>query len=228
MSSSRAASGCSPEGDTREKIMHTLLNHPRSTAAAIAEQLHLTTAGVRRHLSALIQDGLVETVTPTVVEGRGRPPALFRLTDVGRANFGHAYDQLASEALEALLDFAGEAGLRLFALRRAKRIVGATQPPAVTAENPTQETLLAAAEQVAASLSDNGYAATVQHAGYGLQLCHHHCPIARIAQRYPIFCETEHEVIAATLGTHIQPLATIADGHGVCTTNIPLPPATTT
>ena len=34
-------------------------------------------------------------------------------------------------------------------------------------------------------------------------------------------CEAEHEAIAELLGQHVQPLATIIDGHGVCTTNIP-------
>ena len=34
----------------------------------------------------------------------------------------------------------------------------------------------------------------------------------------------EGEIISRILGQHVQPLATIADGNGICTTNIPITP----
>jgi hypothetical protein len=36
-------------------------------------------------------------------------------------------------------------------------------------------------------------------------------------------CEAETEAFARVLGTHVQRLATIADGDGVCTTFVPNP-----
>ena len=58
-------------------------------------------------------------------------------------------------------------------------------------------------------------------AGIGEQLCQHHCPVAHVAEEFPQLCEAETEVFGRVLGTHVQRLATIAHGDGVCTTCIP-------
>ena len=52
-------------------------------------------------------------------------------------------------------------------------------------------------------------------------LCQHHCPVAHVAEQFPELCEAETEVFAKLLGTHVQRLATIAHGDGVCTTHVP-------
>ncbi|WP_331715029.1 helix-turn-helix domain-containing protein [Auraticoccus cholistanensis] len=55
----------------------------------------------------------------------------------------------------------------------------------------------------------------------GEQLCQHHCPVAHVAERFPELCEVETEAFARVLGVHVQRLATIAHGDGVCTTHVP-------
>jgi len=52
-------------------------------------------------------------------------------------------------------------------------------------------------------------------------LCQHHCPIAHVAAQFPELCEAETKAFSELLGTHVQRLATIAHGDGVCTTFIP-------
>ncbi len=84
-------------------------------------------------------------------------------------------------------------------------------------------------EALAEALSADGYAATVRRvpsagaakAPAGAQLCQHHCPVAHIAEQFPQLCEAETEVFSQLLGTHVQRLATIAHGDGVCTTYVP-------
>jgi predicted ArsR family transcriptional regulator len=61
----------------------------------------------------------------------------------------------------------------------------------------------------------------VRSAPVGDQLCQHHCPVAHVAAEFPQLCEAETEVFARLLGKHVQRLATIAHGDGVCTTHIP-------
>jgi len=41
------------------------------------------------------------------------------------------------------------------------------------------------------------------------------------ASEFPQLCEAETEAFSKILGTHVQRLATIADGDGVCTTFVP-------
>ena len=45
--------------------------------------------------------------------------------------------------------------------------------------------------------------------------------MAHAAAQFPQLCEAETEVFARLLGKHVQRLATIAHGDGVCTTHIP-------
>jgi predicted ArsR family transcriptional regulator len=42
-----------------------------------------------------------------------------------------------------------------------------------------------------------------------------------VASEFPQLCEAETEAFSKLLGTHVQRLATIAHGDGVCTTYIP-------
>jgi predicted ArsR family transcriptional regulator len=46
--------------------------------------------------------------------------------------------------------------------------------------------------------------------------------VAHVAEQFPQLCEAETEAFAELLGTHVQRLATIAHGDGVCTTFIPM------
>jgi predicted ArsR family transcriptional regulator len=69
-----------------------------------------------------------------------------------------------------------------------------------------------------------GFAATASALSGGGQLCHHHCPVAHVAAEFPQLCEAETAVIGRLVGTHVQRLATIAHGDGVCTTHIPAQP----
>jgi predicted ArsR family transcriptional regulator len=47
--------------------------------------------------------------------------------------------------------------------------------------------------------------------------------VAHVAAEFPQLCEAETRVISHLVGTHVQRLATIAHGDGVCTTHIPNP-----
>uniref|UniRef100_A0ABS1FKI4 Transcriptional regulator n=1 Tax=Corynebacterium antarcticum TaxID=2800405 RepID=A0ABS1FKI4_9CORY len=214
---------CSPadsfrpqDGDTRRAILRTLLERAPVSASDIGAHLGFSAAGVRRHLDILVDDELVEVTRPVGRgRGRGRPAKAFRLTDRGRATFGHDYDSLAASALQALRETGGEEAVRAFARRRISTIVDGIAPA------DDEESVPATARAVADAFSAHGYAATVHHAGGGVQICQHHCPISQVASEFPELCEAEHEAIARLLGNHVQPLASIAEGHGICTTNVP-------
>lgn len=215
----------STEGDTRRQVMLLLLKDGPITASDLGTQLGLSAAGVRRHLDILAEDGLTEIVNrrPQPKKGqpagRGRPAKHFRLTDRGRSQFGHTYDELASDALDTLREVGGSEAVKKFAISRMERILTDIQP--ILRKD---ESVVDTARRLAAALDDNGYAATISEAGHGVQICQHHCPVAHVAEHHPELCEAEQEVFSALLGTHVQPLASIADGHGICTTNIPLTP----
>ncbi len=205
------------ERGTRARVARLILEHGPVAAAALGERLGLTPAAVRRHLDALLADGMIEprTVRPRGQRGRGRPAKLFAITDAGRSAFEHAYDDLAGSALRFLAERMGEQAVADFAREQVSSLLERLEPAmrAVPADQRVQV--------LAQALSAEGYAASASKAkSGGDQLCQHHCPVAHAAAEFPQLCEAETEAFAQLLGTPVQRLATIAHGDGVCTTHV--------
>ena len=213
---------------TRQRVARSILVNGPSTAATLADLLDLTPAAVRRHLDQLVEDGEVEARDPRpgAVRGRGRPAKLFVLTERGREGFDQQYDDLAVQALRFLATTGGEEALRAFADQRVSFIE--ERFDAACEENPG----LSPAEVLATVFTDEGYAAStrelplVNGQSPGEQLCQQHCPVSHVAHEFPQLCEAETAAISRVLGRHVQRLATIAHGDGVCTTCIPDLPST--
>lgn len=205
------------DAPTRQRVARSVLEHGPSTAAALAGRLLLTPAAVRRHLDALVAEGVLEARAQRVhgARGRGRPARVFAITDLGRDAFDQAYDDLAVNALRFLAETGGDPAVAEFARRRIADLEQRYRPlveAAPSAERP---------QALAAALTLDGYAASVSSAPSGDQMCQHHCPVAHVAVEFPQLCEAETEAFARLLGSHVQRLATIAHGDGVCTTNVP-------
>ncbi|TDT32863.1 helix-turn-helix transcriptional regulator [Naumannella halotolerans] len=210
------------DASTRHRVARSILEHGPSTAGELAERLNVTPAAIRRHLSALIASGELSSAERRVrgQRGRGRPAKVFSLTDTGRSGFSQAYDELAVGALRALEATGGPAAVKAFARERIREVEQRF------AEQLDRRTDRSPGEILAEVLTDHGYVASVEPAHGGEQLCQHHCPIASVAEKFPELCEAETQAFADLLGVHVQRLATIADGDGVCTTNIPDLPRT--
>ncbi len=203
-------------------MARAILEHGPSTAAALAERLALTPAAVRRHLDQLVDDGAVEARQAPVHghRGRGRPAKVFALTESGRDGFEAQYDALALQALRFVAETGGDAAVREFARRRMAFIEERFE--GVRSRRPEASPVAVLAEV----FTDEGYAASVRGLPgdtKGEQLCQQHCPVSHVAHEFPQLCEAETEAISRVLGSHVQRLATIAHGDGVCTTCIPDP-----
>lgn len=205
------------DASTRERVARSILQHGPSTAAELADRLGLTAAAVRRHLSVLVEIGHLTSRQQRVYgqRGRGRPANVFVLTDAGSAQFYQAYDRLAIQALTQLGEVAGEQGIRTF----ADSVVAGVEDRFAAIRGEYDDSLAALVQ----ALTESGYVASLRPVPSGQQLCQHHCPVAHVAAAFPALCEAETQAFARLLGSHVQRLATIAHGDGVCTTHVPRP-----
>lgn len=222
------------EAGTRSEVVQLLLEDGPISATEIGARLGLSAAGARRHIEALVDQGeaMVARGAGARRRGPGRPAKMFQLTAAGRARLGHAYDDLAGAALRELREIGGEDAVAAFARRRVRSIVedvgaahgdhGRSGPDAVEGSAIDDDRLVQVAEEIARAMSRAGYVADSRRVGQGVQICQHHCPVAHVAAEFPEFCEAEQDAFRDLLGTHIQQLATIANGDAVCTTHVPL------
>lgn len=218
-----------------ERVARALHDGGPSTAAALAAGLGLSGAVVRRHLDALVDQGLVAASEkppfgPTPQRGRGRPARVFALTDRGAHAFDLAYDDLALSALRFLAQAPIESGVQpaseggstddpVAAFARHRAQAWAQRHRETMAARPELEDRV---DALVGLLTEEGYAATAVSSDAGaIQICQHHCPISHVADQFPQLCEAETLAFEELLGTHVMRLATIAHGDGVCTTLVP-------
>ncbi|MCB2413880.1 winged helix-turn-helix transcriptional regulator [Demequina sp. TTPB684] len=206
---------------TRERILSLIASAGPITAAALAEKLSLTSAAVRRHLGALIDDGLIaDHELPHLADrGRGRPARSFVATSEGQRALQSAYSEVAREAVNYLRD---RGDLTDFVEAHAARLE-ASLAGVVDHQAPIADRV----EALSSALADLGYATSVRPGpgGHTIQLCQGHCPVQEIAQVAPEWCEAEARAFSSVLNVHVQRLSTLAQGAHVCTTTIPLTPA---
>jgi predicted ArsR family transcriptional regulator len=210
------------DGRTRDRVTQLLLAQGSATAAELGKTLRLSPAAIRRHLDAMLADGDVAVSERPIRghRGRGRPAKVFSLTDAARVRCGtHTYDDVATAALRWIAERDGPAAVAAFAAAQ----VAALEERCQAAMEGAGDDPLARAEALAGALTSEGYAANASAIASGGQLCQHHCPVAHVAAEFPQLCEAETRVISRLVGTHVQRLATIAHGDGVCTTYIPDP-----
>ncbi len=211
------AEGTGADGQTRAAVVSLLVDEGPMTASDIAERLGISPAGVRRHLDNLTDSGDVDLAPAGFNRGgRGRPAKWFQLTPAGRGKLRHAYDDLAGAAIRSLRDIAGQEAVDRFARERVNGIVAGVTPASESGS------VIATVEQIADALTGAGYSADTREVGNGVQICQHHCPVAHVAAEFPELCEAETAMFTELLGTHVQRLATIANGDCVCSTHVPV------
>ena len=174
---------------------------------------------IRRHLDVLLAGGHLEAREQRVygARGRGRPAKVVR---ADRRRPGRLLHRVRRP---------GHPGAGLTSPSRPARMrspgsPSSGSPPSRSAtasgwRRPTPDTT--PAEALAAALTEDGYVASTLPSALGEQLCQHHCPVAHVAEQFPQLCEVETQTFSRLLGVHVQRLATIAHGDGVCTTHIP-------
>ena len=205
---------------TRDQVARAILESGPASAVELAKRLKITPAGIRRHLDSLIDEGVLTSREPyqgAVLKGRGRPSKVFVMTDFGREKFEHSYDDLAVAALKFMSSKNGAHLVKEFAQVRAAEI----ERKGLEIKN-SNKGMNEKTKALAKLLTKEGFAASARKKGMGEEVCQHHCPIAHVASEFPELCEAETAAFSAILGTHVQRLATIAHGDGVCTTFIPV------
>lgn len=204
-------------GVTKRRIVERL-KRADAKVSDLSRALDMTEAGVRQHLDALADHGLVVSRTGRA-EGRGRPPTVWALTDLAQDLFPDRHDDLTVELISAVRTALGDQGLAQVIDAR-----GEVQRAAYERALPKRGSLRARIDALARIRTEEGYVAEVvdDPDGRGVFLIEHHCPICTAAAACPGLCGSELGLFRQVLGPAVSVERTqhIIAGDRQCTYRI--------
>ncbi|MGH1381006.1 MAG: helix-turn-helix transcriptional regulator [Shewanella xiamenensis] len=169
---------------TTDKIIQLLKLHGPLTAKTLAEELALTTMGVRQHLQALEEEGDVDIEDR--VEGRGRPTRYWGLTEQSRTHFADRHSELSLQLIDSVKTIFGDQGLDKLIEHREQT---AMQQYRSALQGMTDIT--SRLTKLVELRTLEGYMATQEQADGVFWLLENHCPICSAATKCQNFCRSE-------------------------------------
>jgi predicted ArsR family transcriptional regulator len=194
---------------SRSAIIDLLKVNGAMSVERLAEELEVSKVCVRRHLSLLESDGLVDFEEER--HDRGRPRFIYRLTEKASRLFPQIYDEFAKEALTAIHRNFGDDGLRRVLRSRADELI-AQYEEKLSGRNFDERV-----KSLASEINAKGYLAGARRLKDGsYRLRQRNCPIESVAGDYPQICEEELRVYREVLRGEVVCECRIIDGARKC------------
>lgn len=195
--------------ESRSAIIELLKVKGALTAEQLADELAVSKVCVRRHLSLLESDGLIEYEQEHLE--RGRPRFLYRLSDKASCLFPRSYDEFAKEVLTQVRREFGEVGVARVLEGRANELIAELQP--LLAGLKLDERV----KRLVKIICEKGYLAEARKTKDGsFRLRQRNCPTEKVATQYPHLCEQELRVYGEALGCEVTRECRIVDGATMC------------
>jgi len=194
---------------TRDKILQTLLEKPRSTINSLAEAVGINPISVRHHLTNLQMEGLVEGQEER--HGVGRPRLVYILTDEGMERFPTRYMQLTTRLLSQMKDtMPGPVVANLFN-QIAEDLVSKY---ANDVESMSMEERLNLVKEI---LSHEGFNVNWEKKDGQYQINEVSCPYYQIGMTHPEVCSVDQTLISKMLALPVSKVQCILSGDAQCT-----------
>jgi len=194
---------------TKDKILQTLLRHPKVTINELAEAVEINPISVRHHLTNLQMEGLIEA--EEVRHGVGRPRLVYSLTQDGMERFPTKYLRLTTRLLAQMKEtMPAPVVAKLFnqiaedlANEYSSQIQGLSM----------EERL----EFVKELLAQEGFTVEWEKKGSEYQIHEISCPYYQIGVAHPEVCTVDQTLISKMLALPANKVQCILDGGSHCT-----------
>ncbi len=174
----------------------------------IEAALGVTATAVRQQLTTLTTAEMV--TAETVREKRGRPHAMYRLTEKGQALFAHGYEELALALLEEVLQLSDPVTVHQL-LHRISTRLGRQY-----AEGLHSAAVADRLHELSALLTAHGVMSKVDEAADAFVLTEYNCPYYGLAREHREVCGMEIEAMDVALGAPITLFQSTVDGTTGC------------
>jgi predicted ArsR family transcriptional regulator len=194
---------------TKDRILQTLLRHPKITINELAEAVEINPISVRHHLTNLQMEGLIEA--GEVRHGVGRPRLVYSLTQDGMERFPTKYLRLTTRLLAQMKEtMPAPVVAQLFnqiaedlASEYSSQIQGLSM----------EERL----EFVKELLAQEGFTVEWEKKGTEYQIHEITCPYYQIGVAHPEVCTVDQTLISKMLALPANKVQCVLDGGAHCT-----------
>ncbi|WP_439835756.1 helix-turn-helix transcriptional regulator [Aeromonas enteropelogenes] len=193
-----------------DKILFLLKSHGPQSAAALGEQLQMTSMGARQHLMTLEAEGWVGFSDEA--RGRGRPVRLWHLTEQAWQRFPDTHSDLTLQLIDNIQQLFGEVGMERLILQREQQQLARYQA------HLNQPGLADRLSALKALRTREGYMADMRQEEDGSWLLwESHCPICAAARACRGFCRSELEMFRQLLApAEVEREQYLLDGDHRC------------
>jgi DeoR family suf operon transcriptional repressor len=193
---------------TRDRIIQTLLNHPRSSIIDLASAVGINAISVRHHLSNLQRDGLVSDEEER--HGVGRPRHVYSLTQAAIERFPTRYLSLTNRLLDQLKATLPKDEVNKIFSRMATEL--ASNYSQKVKSLPIEERL----NTVKELLSDEGFTVEWEKEADTYVLREASCPYYHIGQSHPEVCTVDQTIISSVLAVPVEKINCVLLGDAHC------------
>jgi DeoR family transcriptional regulator, suf operon transcriptional repressor len=196
---------------TRERVLQTLLTHPRITIDELADDVGINPISIRHHIASLQAEGLVATDEER--HGVGRPRYVFSLTEAGVEKFPTRYVRLTVRLLEQLKETMPPAMINQIFIQMAQDLAKDFARTAKL-DNLTMEEKL---ELMKTMLRQEGFIVEWERQGDQFQIVETSCPYYHVGQDHPEVCSVDQALISSVLSLTAEKTKCILNGDSHCT-----------
>jgi DeoR family transcriptional regulator, suf operon transcriptional repressor len=194
---------------TRERILQTLLNNPRSTIIDLAKAVGINAISVRHHLSSLQAEALVTAEEER--HGVGRPRLVYALTEKGLERFPTRYLRLTNRLLDQMKEEMPPAVInKLFAAMAA----GIASDYAQQVKSLNVEEKL---DFIKNLLAQEGFSVEWERQGSDYLIHEVSCPYFHVGQSHPEVCTVDQTLISEVLSIPALKINCLLSGDTHCT-----------
>lgn len=194
---------------TQEAVLLHLKRSGEMTVADLCKELGITSMAIRRHLSGLQKEGLVDS--RLVRQSRGRPTYYYKLSDKAESLFPTGFQNLASDLLDLVYEQSGHKGVMELLSRRNDRLAQRLQ------SRVANKSMKQKVEEVSKIFSEGGYMTEWEALPDGnFIIFQRHCAVHDLANQYRQLCVLEPRLMENLLGVKVTRQQYILKNDPVC------------
>ena len=180
---------------TKDKILHLLKKEGSLTVNDFTDRLQITHMAVRKHLTILEKDDLIQS--ELVKQPMGRPIQSFTLAERAEYFFPKSYEGISIDLLHDVKELYGEDSVQQLFDKREERLTK-EHISRMEDKKPSEKM-----QEMVTIQNEKGYMADLSQVDdYTFEITEYNCPILEVAKEFKIARRCETEMLKKVLGTN--------------------------